>query len=73
MEPESGQGTARGFFLIRPEIHPTRGSNPRPQGATREPQPSGLRTFRTKQHQQRWLMRQRGNKLKVNPGDGSTI
>jgi hypothetical protein len=33
------------IFLMRPEIHPTRGSNPRPRGATREPQPSGLRTF----------------------------
>jgi hypothetical protein len=45
-EPESGRGTARGFFLTRPEIRPTRGLNPRPQGATREPQTSGLRTFR---------------------------
>jgi hypothetical protein len=35
-----------GIFLMRPEIHPTRGLNPRPRGATQEPQPSGLRTFR---------------------------
>jgi hypothetical protein len=34
------------IFLTMPKIHPTRGSNPRPRGATREPQPSGLRTFR---------------------------
>jgi hypothetical protein len=34
------------IFLTRPEIHPTRGSNQRPRGATQEPQPSGLRTFR---------------------------
>jgi hypothetical protein len=34
------------IFLTRPEIHPTRGSNPRPRGATRKPQPTGLRTFR---------------------------
>jgi hypothetical protein len=45
-EPESGWGTARGFFLTRPKIRPTRGLNPRPQGATREPPTSGLRTFR---------------------------
>jgi hypothetical protein len=35
------------IFLMRPEIRPTRGSNPRPRGATREPQPSSLRTFRS--------------------------
>jgi hypothetical protein len=34
------------IFLTMSKIHPTRGSNPRPRGATREPQPSGLRTFR---------------------------
>jgi hypothetical protein len=33
---------------MRPEIRPTRGSNPRPRGATQEPQPSRLRTFRIK-------------------------
>jgi hypothetical protein len=38
---------SEGIFLTRPKICPTRGSNPRPRGATREPQPSGLRTFRT--------------------------
>jgi hypothetical protein len=35
---------SEGIFLTRPEIHPTTGSNPRPQGATRESPPSGLRT-----------------------------
>jgi hypothetical protein len=29
---------------MRPEIHLTRRSNPRPRGATQGPQPSGLRT-----------------------------
>jgi hypothetical protein len=47
----AGDGTrermrhSEGIFLTRPEICPTRRSNPRPRGATREPQPSGL-TFR---------------------------
>jgi hypothetical protein len=27
------------IFLTRPKIRPTKGSNPRPRGATREPQP----------------------------------
>jgi hypothetical protein len=38
---------SEGIFLTRPEIRPTKGSNLRPQGATQEPQPSGLRTFRS--------------------------
>jgi hypothetical protein len=42
-----------GIFLTRPEIRPTRGSNLRPRGATREPQPSGLRTFCRKRGQNR--------------------
>jgi hypothetical protein len=41
------------IFLTRPEIRPTRGLNPRPRGATRGPQPSGLRTFREKRSK-RW-------------------
>jgi hypothetical protein len=36
------------IFLTRPKIRPMRGSSLRPQGATQEPQPSGLRTFRWK-------------------------
>jgi hypothetical protein len=31
---------SEGIFLTRPEIRPMRGSNPRPRGATWEPQPS---------------------------------
>jgi hypothetical protein len=48
----AGDGTrermrhSKGIFLTRPEIRPMRGSNPRPRDGTREPQPSGMRTFR---------------------------
>jgi hypothetical protein len=42
--PRAGEAQ-RGHFLTRPEIYPTRGSNPGPRAATREPQPAWLRIF----------------------------